>query len=163
MRSSVICRQMLQARTILANQSIYSQQVRGFRQVNNLHEISYTANLELAQRTTKYLERTSKVYKPSKTIEFNREGELLLFSCDNIKHSIIYFKYPYIMYDCHMPLSIYTFFYNPFCFTWNVTLCYFYGSTCLAWMPHILYLKSLDKKIHKLLLLRGGKYVRIWT
>ena len=26
-----------------------------------------------------------------------------------------------------------------------------------------MYLKSLDKKIHRLLLLRGGKYVRIWT
>ena len=26
-----------------------------------------------------------------------------------------------------------------------------------------MYLKSLDKKIHRLLLLRGGKYIRIWT
>ena len=26
-----------------------------------------------------------------------------------------------------------------------------------------MYWKSLDKKIHRLLLLRGGKYVRIWT
>ena len=53
---------------------------RSFKQVNNLHEIIYTSQLELAQRTYKYLERTDKVYKPSETIEFNREGELLLFS-----------------------------------------------------------------------------------
>jgi hypothetical protein len=131
--------------------------------VNNLHEISYTANLELAQRTSKYLERTNKVYKPSKTIEFNREGELLLYSCDNVKHSIVYFKYPYIMYDMALPLSIYLFYFNPFNFTWQVTLSFFYASACFSWMPHVMYLKSLDKKIHKLLLLRGGKYVRIWT
>ena len=131
--------------------------------MNNLHEIAFTNNQERAQRTTKYLERTNKVYKPSKTIEFNREGELLLFSCDNIKHSTIYLKYPYIMYDCVVPLSIYLFFINPFSMTWHVTLSFMYASCCLAWMPHVMYLKSLDKRIHKLLLLRGGKYVRIWT
>ena len=44
---------------------LVKQQMRGFRQVNNLHEIIYTAQAELAQRSTKYLERTEKVYKPS--------------------------------------------------------------------------------------------------
>lgn len=107
LRSPLLSTQMFAARSMLASQAIYQQQVRGFRQVNNLHEISFTANVELAQRTEKYLERTNKVYKPSKTIEFNREGELLLFSCDNIKHSTVYFKYPYIMYDMYLPLSIY--------------------------------------------------------
>ena len=38
---------------------------RQFRQVNNLHEIIYTNQAELAQRTEKYLERTDRVYKPS--------------------------------------------------------------------------------------------------
>ncbi len=40
-------------------------QQRGFRQVKNLHEIVWTAQAELTQRTAKYLERTDKVYKPS--------------------------------------------------------------------------------------------------
>ena len=92
--------------------------LRQFRQVNNLHEIVWTTNAELSQRTEKYLERTDRVYKPSKTIEFNREGELLLYSCDNIKNSTIYLKYPYCMYDCLMPLSWYVFFVNPFFWTW---------------------------------------------
>ena len=39
--------------------------MRHFRQVHNLHEVVYTANSELEQRTAKYLERTDKVYKPS--------------------------------------------------------------------------------------------------
>ena len=91
---------------------------RGFRQVNNLHEIVWTNQAELAQRSQKYLERTDKVYKPSQTLTFNREGELLLYSCDNIKHSTVYFKYPYILLDCAMPLSWYIFFINPFNFSW---------------------------------------------
>lgn len=32
------------------------------------------------------VEETPRVYKPSYTIEFNREGEVLLYSCDPIKH-----------------------------------------------------------------------------
>ena len=52
---------------LLANSKPFfiSQQQRGFRQVKNLHEIVWTAQAELTQRTAKYLERTDKVYKPS--------------------------------------------------------------------------------------------------
>ena len=39
--------------------------VRSFRQVNNLHEINWTVNAEVEQRTAKYLEATTRVYKPS--------------------------------------------------------------------------------------------------
>ena len=113
-----------QQQTALAASTQYNKGVMGykptrsFKQVNNLHEIIYTSQLELAQRTYKYLERTDKVYKPSETIEFNREGELLLYSCDNVKHSTIYLKYPYILYDCAMPISWYLFFVNPFMMSW---------------------------------------------
>lgn len=123
----------------------------------------YTSQIELAQRTTKYLERTDKVYKPSEAVEFNREGELLLYSCDNIKHSSIYLKYPYIMYDGLIPLSWYIFFCNPFGMSWQFALTFFYMANCFAWMPHALYWKHLDKKLHKVYLLRGGKYLRLWT
>uniref|UniRef100_A0A7S3U6N8 Uncharacterized protein n=1 Tax=Strombidinopsis acuminata TaxID=141414 RepID=A0A7S3U6N8_9SPIT len=119
--------------------------------------------MELHQRTSKYLERTDKVYKPSQTLEFNRDGEMLLYSCDNIKHSVVYFKYPYCMLDCLVPLSWYMFFINPFALSWQFTLSFFYLSNWFAWMPHVLYWKHLDKKIHKLFLLRGGKYVRLYT
>jgi len=154
---------LMGGRTATSMSMLMPVQTRQFRQVNDLHEISYTVEQEMLQRTAKYLERTDKVYKPSKTIEFNREGELLLYSCDNIKHSIVYFKYPYIMYDCALPLSIYLFVINPFGMTWHVTLSFFYASICFSWLPHVLYWKDLDKKLHRLLLLRGGKYVRIWT
>jgi hypothetical protein len=138
-------------------------QRRGFRQVKNLHEVVFTAQTELQQRTSKYLERTDKVYKPSKTIEFNRDGEVLLYSCNNIQNSVIYLKYPYIMYDCFIPLGFYLFFVNPFSWSWQLTLSIFYVTNAFAWMPHVLYWKHLERKIHKIFLLRGGKYVRIYT
>ena len=44
-----------------------------------------------------------------------------------------------------------------------MTLPIFYAANCFGWIPLALYWKSLDKKIHKMYLLRGGKYVKIWT
>lgn len=122
LKSSVLRHQLLLASQMPAIQSkqsrvIYQPQ-RNFRQAKNLHEIVYTAQAELAQRTAKYLERTDKVYKPSQTIEFNRDGEVLLYSCDNVKNSTIYLKYPYIMYDCMIPLSWYVFILNPLGWSW---------------------------------------------
>ena len=137
--------------------------VRSFRQVNNLHEINWTVNAEVEQRTAKYLEATTRVYKPSQTIGFDRSGELLLFSCDNIKNSTIYFKYPYCLLDCLMPMSWYLFFINPFNMAWQFTLSFFYLANSFAWIPHALYWKSLDKKLHQMYLLKGGKYCRVVT
>ena len=62
-----------------------------------------------------------------------------------------------------MPLSWYVFFVNPLMWNWYITLWMFYSANSLAWMPLAMYWKHLDKKIHKMYLLRGGKYVRIWT
>lgn len=81
--------------------------------VKNLAQIMYTAGLEEDQRKAKYLEYTQKVYKPSKTITFDRNGEVLLFSVDNFRHSQVYLKYPYCMIDAMIPLAIYNFFCNP--------------------------------------------------
>ena len=131
--------------------------------MHDLHEIVYTTQLELQQRTAKYLEKTDKVYKPSKTIEFDRGGELLLFSCDNVKNSTIYLKYPYIMYDMTIPMAWYIFFVNPLMWKWQTTCAILYGTHAFSWLPHVFYWKNIERKIHRLYLLRGGKYVRIWT
>lgn len=67
------------------------------------------------------------------------------------------------MYDAMIPLSWYLFFINPFCWSWQLTTVIFYGANSLLWLPHVLYWKHLEKKIHKMFLLRGGKYVRLLT
>lgn len=86
---------------------------RNYIQTNHLQEVTFTAYLEEKQRTAKMVEYTDKVYKPSKTITFDRNGELLLFSCDNVKNSQLYLKYPYVMYDMTIPLAMYNFFVDP--------------------------------------------------
>lgn len=60
--------------------------LRAYQQVKDLDLEEAKADLEEEQRTSKVLEFTDRVYKPSKTIEFDRNGEVLLFSCNNIKH-----------------------------------------------------------------------------
>jgi len=67
------------------------------------------------------------------------------------------------MYDAMIPLSWYVFFINPLFWSWQVTTCIFYFFNCVAWLPHVLYWKHLERKIHKIFLLRGGKYVRLYT
>lgn len=44
--------------------------------------------------------QTDRVYKPTYTIEFNREGEVLLYSANPVTTETIYFKYPYILCNC---------------------------------------------------------------
>lgn len=67
------------------------------------------------------------------------------------------------MYDAMIPLSWYMFVFNPLSWNWQVTTCLLYFANCFLWLPHVMYWKNLDKKIHQLFLLRGGKYVRIYT
>lgn len=58
------------------------------------------------------LQKTDRIYKPTYTIEFDRTGEVLVYSCDPFKHSTIYFKYPYILYEATIPLGIWAWLYN---------------------------------------------------
>lgn len=59
---------------------------RGYMHVKHLGEQVELAEMEEIQRSAKYLEYTQRIYKPSKTIEFNRDGDVLLFSVDNYAH-----------------------------------------------------------------------------
>lgn len=87
--------------------------MRYYKQVKDLNQVVLLAEEEEEQRKAKFLEYTQKVYKPSKTIVFDRNGELLLYSCDNFAKSQIYLKYPYVMYDAMIPLATYIFFCDP--------------------------------------------------
>lgn len=64
------------------------------------------------------LETTDRIYKPSYTLEFNRKGELLLYSCEPMKHLEVYLKYPYVLYESLIPLSLFTLYVNPFNLEW---------------------------------------------
>lgn len=64
------------------------------------------------------LEKTDRIYKPTYTIEFNRKGEALLYSCEPMKHMQVYLKYPYVFYESLIPLSLFTLYVNPFNLEW---------------------------------------------
>jgi len=106
--------------------------------------------------------KTNRIYKPSHTIEFNREGEVLLYSCDPFKHTTIYFKYPYVFYDALIPVCCWMWIFNPFELEWtwnNFNLCLMN----VLWIPHMWHMRTLQYKIQKIYLLRGGKIAKIET
>jgi hypothetical protein len=105
------------------------------------------------------LEEYNKVYKPTYTLEFDRVGELLLYSCDPFKHREIYLKYPYVFYESLSPLFMFMFLANPLNFQWATTYLFFFGAQAL-WFPRAWYLYSLQMRIKKMWLLRGGRVVK---
>jgi len=105
------------------------------------------------------VEQTTRVYKPSYTIEFNRVGEVLVYSCDPFQHMTIYFKYPYVLYESFMPMTLFMFLMNPLELAWQ----YNYINLLLfnvLWIPRLWYFQGLQRRIVKMSLLRGGKAVK---
>ena len=66
-----------------------SEQIKFYRRIQkeNGHIISPFLNRNYNKPL---IEETNRVYKPSYTIEFNREGEVLLYSCEPTKEVIIF-------------------------------------------------------------------------
>jgi len=108
------------------------------------------------------VEQTTRVYKPSYTIEFDRVGEVLLFSCDPFKHMAIYFKYPYVLYESFIPISIWLFYMNPLELEWYYNYINL-GLINILWIPRLWYFKGLNHRIVKMSMLRGGKAVKVET
>ena len=101
-----------------------------------------------------------RVYKPTYTLELDRCGELLLYSCNPLKHKTVYFKYPYVLYESFIPICAFMFLMNPLELVWHWN----YISLLMAnllWMPRAWYFYSLQHRIRRLSLLRGGKYIKI--
>lgn len=104
--------------------------------------------------------KTDRVYKPTHTVEFNRVGEVLLFSSSPMKHMTLYFKYPYILYESLIPAAFFMWFVNPFAlaWTWNYLNLVLIGT---AWWPRVWWWRSVRYRPRRMWLLRGGRYVKI--
>lgn len=81
-------------------------------QVQNMLEENLKYDAQKFNDEVTVLQKTDRIYKPTYTIEFDRTGEILVYSCDPFKHSTIYFKYPYILYEATIPLGIWAWLYN---------------------------------------------------
>jgi len=134
---------------------------RGIHHIKNMvnENLKYQAE-ELQQLPI--VEKTTRVYKPSYTIEFDRVGEALLFSSDPFRTMTIYLKYPYVLYESFIPMSIYLFVTNPFELDWQWNYINLILMNTL-WIPRLWYFKGLQHRIVKMSLLRGGKAVKFET
>ena len=106
------------------------------------------------------VEVTDRIYKPTNTIEFDRIGEVVLYSATPLKSKRVYLVYPYIANEMLIPPCLYMYYFNPFDFTYGISWCFIFMSFMLCF-PRVWYIKSLNQRIEKLSLLRGGKVLRV--
>ncbi|CAD8088217.1 unnamed protein product [Paramecium primaurelia] len=130
--------------------------------IKSFHNATIAHKAQVMNDESQYVVKTDRIYKPTYTIEFDRIGEVLLYSCDPHKHLTIFLKYPYILYETAIPLSIYLWFKNPLDIAWYWNNLFIYAPSFL-WIPRMWYWRSLQYKIHRLSLLRGGKILKIET
>jgi len=103
---------------------------------------------------------TDRVYKPTYTVEFNRVGETLLYSCEPTKHMTIYMKYPYILYESFIPICAFMWYVNPFNIPWNWNYLNIFAMASL-WWPRVWYWAFVKYHPRRMWLLRGGRYIKI--
>jgi hypothetical protein len=73
---------------------------RSVGHIKNMDEENVRVLAEQIDRESSIV-KTNRVYKPTYPIEFNREGEALIYSANPLKNETIYFKYPYILCTHH--------------------------------------------------------------
>ena len=107
--------------------------------IKNLYTEGLKYEIEMEHQRP-LIEETTRVYKPTYPIEFNREGEVLLYSCEPVKEVVwfmqmtVYFKYPYILYESAIPIFLYAYLMNPLDLEWywnNVSLAFAWSGIVL--------------------------------
>jgi hypothetical protein len=85
---------------------------------------------------------------------------VLLYSCEPLKHSQVYLKYPYVFYESLIPLCLFMFYANPLGLDYYTNYLNILAVNSL-WWPRVQYWKSLQYKPRRLWLLRGGKVLKV--
>ena len=91
---------------------------RSVGHIKNMNEENVRVIAEHLEHEPELL-KTDRIYKPTYTIEFNREGEALIYSGNPIKNSTIYFKYPYI-FCTHLTIQTNHSLLSPFSTTFSI-------------------------------------------
>lgn len=129
----------------LKSKSLYQLPMANLNHIKNMLDENLRYDIEQVSQQP-LIERTDRIYKPTYTLEMNRKAEVLVYSCDPFKHSVIYFKYPYVLYEACAPLLLFNFLFNPFDLPWyynNVGIFMIYGT----WIPRMWYLRGLQYRI----------------
>ena len=100
------------------------------------------------------------VFKPKEQIEFNREGEVVLYECDTNRVNNIYTPFPHAVPLLWIPYGLYLYLENPWGLLWNWQSMIL--ASCIgAIYPMTEYIWGLRYHIARLSLLRGGNTVRV--
>ena len=132
---------------------------RSFLHIKSMEVEKKRAEVQREFDREDHIESFDRVYKPTYPIEFNRVGEVLLYSVDPFKHYQVYFKYPYIFWESLSPLLLFNFLANPLQLSYGACFLTFLAAQML-WFPRVWYLHSLQYRIRRMWLLRGGRVVR---
>jgi hypothetical protein len=147
------------------SKQIYPIQMRGCLKRNYKHvmDIEEEQKRQLNQEkhdNINIIEYTDRVYKPTHSIEFNRRGEIVLYSATPLRTMTIYTKYPYCLYESFIPACIYMYYMNPFSLPYHYSYSFIFLSIMLGF-PRVWHIKSLNQRIERLSLLRGGKVLKV--
>ena len=142
--------------------------VRGFSTVAKYYQehYEYPGNpdyhefLKVMTPERKPLPQDKTVFKPTKQIEFNRTGEVVLYTSLPYRTKDIIFPYPYCLAYTAIPAMLYMFFINPLHLMWYWNNLFIIG-TCCSFIPHGEYLYGLRFYINRLSLLRGGTVLAV--
>jgi hypothetical protein len=133
---------------------------RFYRQIMDIDEEKTRQELQAKADNQNPIEYTDRVYKPLHPIEFNRLGEVVLYTCNPFKHKPLFNVYPYTMFELSIPAFLYMYYANPFLFSYSLR--YSLLVACFAMcFPRVWHVYSFNRRIERLSLLRGGKVVKL--
>jgi hypothetical protein len=132
---------------------------RSYLHIKDMQEEKLKAEIQKEYDSGAILEEYDRVYKPSYTLEFDRTGELVVYTCNPLKHKTIYLQYPYIFYESCIPLCLFMYLANPLSLSYWASFAFF-GIANVLWWPRVWQLHSMQYRIQKMSLLRGGRYVK---
>ena len=146
---------------LLANSfRLYKRPAQFYLHIKDMENEAKRAQVQQMYDEPNLIEAYPQVYKPTYTLELDRCGELLVYSAEPLKVKTVYFKYPFIFLESFIPICLFMFIENPFELSWHWNYLNLVAMNVL-WMPRAWYYYSLQFRIRKMWLLRGGKYVKI--
>ncbi len=128
--------------------------------IKDMKEEHEKAKMNEKHKAKNLIENYDRIYKPTYELEFNRTGELLVYSGTPFKHKTVFFQYPFILYESLIPISALMFLLNPMGVYWYFNYMHIPFMIGCAY-PRIWYWFSLSYRIKKMWLLRGGKVVKV--
>ena len=133
---------------------------RKYMQVMDIEEEKRRLELKEKLENKNTIEYTDRVYKPTHQIEFNRTGEVVLYTCSPFKHKPLYNVYPYTLFELSILPCLYMYYVNPFMLPYSLRYSFILLGVFLCF-PRVWHVVSFNRRVERLSLLRGGKVLKV--